>query len=181
MIEALAAKAGMMLVLGIIAKILVTIFVAWVVIRVACHFVQRIFQKSARLGVGTPMRAETLRHLIDNVIKVAVCFIAVVTILSFLGVNVTSILATAGVLGLAIGFGAQTLVKDVISGFFIILENQYAIGEHVKVKGFEGYVEAIEMRVTRLRGLNGEEIIFANSAVTDVVNLSRGYVEPTEA
>ena len=82
-------------------------------------------------------------------------------ILSNLGVNVSAILAGAGIVGLAVGFGAQSLVKDIITGFFIIFEDQFAVGDHVRIGQFEGDVEVIGLRTTKIKSWTGEVHIIA--------------------
>jgi moderate conductance mechanosensitive channel len=98
-------------------------------------------------------------------------------ILPVLGVNMGPLLASAGVAGLAIGFGAQTLVHDVINGFFILLENQYAVGDMVRVAGVKGTVEVMTMRNTTLRDDDGTLHIVPNSEIKIVSNLTRDWAQ----
>jgi small conductance mechanosensitive channel len=93
-------------------------------------------------------------------------------VLSAISINVTGLLAGAGVLGLAIGFGAQNLVRDVITGFFIIFEDQFSVGDYVRIGQSEGTVEEIGLRTTKLKGINGEIHIFPNGTIIEVVNFS---------
>lgn len=160
-------------VLTVLLKSVCTLLGAWLLIRFGRFLANKFFQRRLVNHLVSDGRLLTLKKLVDNVINTVIMFIAVVTILGFLGINVASILAAAGVLGLAVGFGAQTLVKDVISGFFLILENQIAVGERVTINSFEGYVEAVEMRVTRVKGLKGELFIVPNGSITQVINYSR--------
>lgn len=167
--EAMPVLSNFLIIFG---KSLLALILAWVIIRICRSLTRRLFTKHL-VRVANCNRVETLKRMIDNIITCVVLFIAIVTILGFFGVNVASILAAAGVLGVAIGFGAQTLVKDTISGFFLILENQIAVGERVKINSFEGYVEAVEMRITRVKGINGELFIVPNGSITQVINYSR--------
>jgi len=119
------------------------------------------------------LRARTLAGLLRSVCVYILFFIIGVMILRALGVDPVPLLTTAGVLGLAVGFGAQKLVKDVISGFFILLENQYAVGEKVTICSITGVVEEIGMRTTRIRDEEDNLAIIANGDVTRVINHSR--------
>ncbi len=93
--------------------------------------------------------------------------------LSLFGVDITPILAGAGVIGLAIGFGAQSLVKDIVSGLFILVENQYGIGDKIKIGSFEGQVFKITMRSTVLRDDEGRTFYISNGLIKDIVNFSQ--------
>ena len=91
-----------------------------------------------------------------------------------MGITAGSILATAGIGGVALGLGAQTLIKDVFSGFFLLFENQYAVGDFVQIREMEGIVEAITLRTTQFRKWTGEVIIVPNGTIDKVVNYTRG-------
>jgi small-conductance mechanosensitive channel len=120
-------------------------------------------------------RARTLSDLVGNVFRAAVVAIAGVTILGDIGVNTGPILAGAGILGLAIGFGAQTLVKDVISGFFLILEDQVRIGDVAEINGTAGLVQAITLRTIVLRDVRGAMHVFPCGSVNTLANLTKDY------
>ena len=122
-------------------------------------------------------RSETLHNLSKSVIKYTIYFIAFFQILAVLGINTTSIIASAGILSVAIGFGAQNLVKDIITGFFIILEGQFDVGDYVKINNLaaniaEGEVLALGMRSTKILSKTGEVHFIPNSAINQVVNYS---------
>ena len=119
-------------------------------------------------------RSNTINSILQSVIKYVVYFIGGLMALDVLGVNYTPVLASAGVVGVAVGFGAQSLVKDVIAGFFVILEDSYRVGEYVKLGSVTGFVEEIGLRVTKLRDWGKELRIIPNGQVVDVVNYSRG-------
>ncbi len=89
-------------------------------------------------------------------------------------ISTTSLLATAGIGGLAIGFGAQSLVKDIITGFFILLEDQYSVGDYIQTGSYDGVVEELGLRVTKLRAFSGELHIIPNSNIQIVTNKTRG-------
>lgn len=154
-------------------SIAVTVLLAFVFDRFICHIIDRIF--SGEVTVGQNNRRITLKRVLKNVTHYVVSFVACIIVLSDLGVNVASILAAAGVIGLAVSFGAQSLIKDIFAGFFIIFEDQYGVGEYVTVnKKFTGVVELVGLRTTELRGDQGELIIIPNGSITDVVNYCRG-------
>ncbi len=119
-------------------------------------------------------RADTLGDILKNLFKYIFTFIAGMTILDLFNVNTTSILATAGVGGLAIGFGAQSLVKDVITGFFILLEDQYLVGDYISIASYEGIVEELGIRTTKLRDFSGDLHIIPNGEIKIVSNRNRG-------
>jgi small-conductance mechanosensitive channel len=120
-------------------------------------------------------RTRTLTSLVANVANVFIVTTASLMILSELHVNTTPILASAGILGLAVGFGAQTLVKDVISGFFMILENQIRVGDAVELNGVSGLVETLHLRTVVLRDIRGAVHVFPCGAITTITNLTKDY------
>lgn len=138
-------------------------------------FRQRIAQRlDAREQVR---RAETIGRVFRYIVSVSLSLIAGVLILSELGVSIAPILGAAGVVGLAIGFGAQSLVKDYFTGFFILLENQLTTGDVVEIGGKAGLVEDVTLRFVRLRDYDGNVHYVPNSLITTVTNMSRGYAQ----
>ncbi|MDD4335566.1 MAG: mechanosensitive ion channel family protein [Desulfotomaculaceae bacterium] len=119
-------------------------------------------------------RTETLKKLLLSVITYIIFFIAFIMVLQIFNVNTSAILASAGILGLAVGFGAQNLVKDVISGFFILFENQFNVGEYVVIDEVEGTVEEIGLRTCKIRQWTGQLNIIPNGEITRVTNYNRG-------
>ncbi|HSH23975.1 MAG TPA: mechanosensitive ion channel family protein, partial [Massilibacterium sp.] len=111
-------------------------------------------------------------RLIQNVVTYVIYFIALIMILEELNVPVKSLLAGAGIVGLAVGFGAQSLVKDIITGFFIVFEDQFAVGDYVRIGEFEGTVEEIGLRTTKIKSWTGEVHILPNSSIIEVTNFS---------
>ena len=157
-----------------IIKIILIWIVANILIRVGSFLIRSFFDSQARSRVSiNKTKNETLKALIKSILRYTVYFIAVLMVLGELGVNTSSILATAGIGGLAIGFGAQSLVKDVISGFFIIFEDQYGVGDFVKIQDITGTVEEIGLRITKIRGFKGDINIIPNGQITVVTNYSR--------
>lgn len=125
-------------------------------------------------------RSETLHKLIRSAIRYTIYFIAFFQILSTLGINTTSIVASAGIASVAIGFGAQSLVKDIISGFFIILEGQFDVGDEVKLYNqaafiASGSVMSLGLRSTKIRSGNGEIYFIPNGSINQVINYSLTY------
>ena len=125
-------------------------------------------------------RSETLHKLVKSAVRYTIYFIAFFQVLSILGVNTTSIVAIAGIASVAIGFGAQSLVKDIISGFFIILEGQFDVGDNVKIYNQAafiagGYVMSLGLRSTKIRSKDGEVYFIPNGTINQVVNYSLMY------
>lgn len=142
------------------------ILISRLAIKVIKLSIDRLFAKT----VEQKPRSKTLVVLMKNVLGYVVTFIAVVMILEKIGINTSSLLAAAGILGIAIGFGAQNLVTDVVTGFFILLENQYVIGDFVTVSGVSGIVEEIGLRVTKVRDFGGQLHIVPNGHIKQVTN-----------
>ena len=140
------------------------------------RWVERLIpEKDPLQAAEVKKRAQTLGNTLRDALLVAFSFIALLMILGELGIQLGPLLATAGIGALAIGFGAQSLVKDVINGFFIILENQYRIGDAIDVAGVSGMVESLTLRRTVLRDLEGRVHIIPNGEIKIVSNLSKEW------
>ncbi len=168
-------SSGELNVLGKMLKILVII----IGIRIVISLTNKLIDKALRNKKGTNFflnnrRANTIGQILKKAMKYILYFIGVVMVLDMFNINTNSILATAGIGGLAIGFGAQSLVKDIITGFFILLEDQYAVGDYVKIESLEGTVEELGLRVTKLRDFSGELHIIPNGRIQVVTNKTRG-------
>ncbi|EGL18185.1 mechanosensitive ion channel family protein [Paenibacillus sp. HGH0039] len=156
-----------------IVEIIVIYVLSRLIIKVADKLVNRMMETREKSPLKfDPRRTATIGKLIHNIISYVVNFITILLILAQVGINLGPILAGAGVLGLAIGFGAQSLVKDVITGFFIIFEDQFAVGDVIQVDTFRGTVEQIGIRVTRLRSWTGEVHFIPNGNIKQVTNYS---------
>ncbi|MEB7824651.1 mechanosensitive ion channel family protein [Staphylococcus chromogenes] len=158
--------------------VLIYVLVAFLVTRILNKIIAQFFKVNNK-SKKTPRakRSKTLITLVQNVVGYLVWFITGTTILSKFGISVESILAGAGVVGLAIGFGAQTLVKDIITGFFIIFENQFDVGDYVSIKNngspiAEGTVKSIGLRSTRIMSITGELSTIPNGTMSEVTNFS---------
>lgn len=121
---------------------------------------------------GNKKRIITLGSLITWVIRVIIGISAVVWVLRVLNIDPSPFIAGAGILGLAISFGSQNLIRDMINGFFIILENQYDIGDEVRIGAIQGVVEDLTLRVTRIRDDSGALYTIPNSSISQVANLT---------
>jgi small conductance mechanosensitive channel len=120
-------------------------------------------------------RSNTLSAILRSLGKVVILFLAAMIVLSKLGLNVAPILASAGIVGLAVGFGAQSLVKDVISGFFILVEDQFGVSDVIEVGGQTGTVEKMNLRITQIRNQHGQLITIPNGEIKTVINHSKEW------
>lgn len=120
-------------------------------------------------------RARTLASLLDNIGLVAIVTVTAITLLGTFGVRIEALLASVGILGLAVSFGAQSLVRDVISGAFILLEGQFGIGDVIRVGDISGAVEKITLRTTILRDVRGVLHIVPNGEITRISNMTKAW------
>ena len=118
-------------------------------------------------------RAKTLGNIIKSIGNIVIYSVILFMVLNLSGVDIRPVLASAGIIGLAIGFGAQSLVKDFVSGLFILIENQYGIGDKVKIGNFEGDVIKITMRSTALMDNEKKVYYISNGLIKDVINMSQ--------
>jgi small conductance mechanosensitive channel len=135
----------------------------------------RISSRQAHTDLEWQRRAATIGGLLSNIVTVVIGFVAVLMVLRELGVDIMPILTGAGIAGLAIGFGAQNLVRDVISGFFLILEDQVRVGDLAKINGVTGIIEQNSLRTIVLRDPEGAVQVFPNGTVGTLANLSKHY------
>jgi len=159
---------------NLIATIVLILAGGMVLIKIGNASIKQFFDLRQRNGSEIQPRERTLIHLLESCARYGIYFIMAVTILDRFGVPVLAILSTAGVLGVGVAFGAQSLFKDVISGFFILLENQYSVGEFIGTQGVEGFVEQVTLRCTYLRDFAGQLHILPNGSIGTVTNHSRG-------
>jgi len=160
----------------------ITIIIILVVAKIALSVINKLIEKSL-----TPLkksknykkrisRANTLIPLLQSVSKYVIYFITGVIVLRELGIDTTAIIASAGVVGLAIGFGAQSLVKDVISGAFLLFEGVISVGDSINVGEHSGTVEVIGLRNIHLRKFSGELRVIPNGEVTNFGNFNKGFM-----
>jgi small-conductance mechanosensitive channel len=160
-------------------RVVLIAFLAYALIRIMALVVQRF---EHRVGEGTTVdalerakRARTLGSLVQKVTSIAICSAAVLMILDEFDVSITPVLTGAGIAGLAVGFGAQTLVRDIISGFFMLLEDQVRVGDVASINGVGGLVEQINLRTIVLRDEEGAVHVFPNGAITTLANRTKDY------
>jgi small conductance mechanosensitive channel len=139
------------------------------------HLQHRLGYRHAQTDLEWQRRASTLSGILTSLVTVTVWFVAVLMVLRELAIDVVPILTGAGIAGLAIGFGAQNLVRDVISGFFIILEDQVRVGDLARINGTGGVVEEINLRTIVLRDGEGAVQVFPNGTITALANLSKQF------
>lgn len=160
-------------------KIFLIIIGTLIVIKSAQIFSTRLFEtiilRKRKEDDEFKKRTDTLNSILRYVINISIVVIAVVMIMGELGIEIGPILAAAGVLGLAVGFGAQSLVKDIISGFFIFLEDQIRVGDVVQIAGKAGIVERLNLKMTILRDLAGNVHFVPNGEIAVVTNMTKGF------
>jgi small conductance mechanosensitive channel len=164
-----------------VPKIVLVTILAFVVIRVLRLVTAKVAALQIRkLPPGMrEQQVRTLASVITSIGVFLVIFVAALEVLPLLGLNLGPLLASAGVAGLAIGFGAQTLVHDFINGFFILLENQYDIGDNIRIAGVKGVVEEMTLRRTVLRDDDGTVHTVPNNQITIVSNTTRDWSQFT--
>jgi small conductance mechanosensitive channel len=168
------AQSGLRIVLVLVAGYLCVRFLRLALQRLEDVLI-RTGEKTELVAGATRKRVTTLTGLLLTLCFVAVWAIVVVICLDQIGLDVTPILAGAGIVGLAVGFGAQNLVRDVISGFFLVLENQVRVGDVAVVNGTGGIVEAITFRTIVLRDLAGVVHVVPNGTITTLANMTKGW------
>lgn len=163
-------------------RIALVLFLAWlgmyILKKILSKFERHLLEQSStndELPSESEKRVETLIHLIRQAAFILLWVTTTLIILKEIGVDVTPVLASAGIVGLAVGFGAQNLVRDFISGFFFILENQVRVGDVAVVNGTGGLVENVNFRTIVLRDLSGIVHIFPNGTVTTLSNLTNNW------
>jgi small conductance mechanosensitive channel len=156
----------------VIIAVVIAIFFS-VMNRVLTKF-RRVYE--GRLSTGAQLqRADTLTHVMRDIVRIVIVFIGSMMILAEVGVDLKPLLAAAGIGGLAIGFGAQSLVKDIISGFFILLEDSVRVGDVVEIAGVGGLVEDVKLRTITLRDLSGNVHVVPAGAIDKVKNMTKIY------
>jgi moderate conductance mechanosensitive channel len=159
------------------ARVLATIALAWLLHRLILHFV-RAYGRTAGSDPAhaeQSRRTETLARVFKNLATVVIVTVAGALILKEFSISATPILGAAGVIGIALGFGAQSLMKDYVAGFFLLFENQVARGDVIEVAGKSGTVEDVRLRYVQLRDYDGNVHFVPNGLITTVTNSSRGY------
>jgi moderate conductance mechanosensitive channel len=162
-------------------RVLVVLVVAFILVRLLRSVTRRLDKFGQNISTGERAhqmhQLRTLAGVIYSVGVAVIFFLAAMQILPLLGLDIKPLLASAGIAGLAIGFGAQTLVKDVINGFFILVEDQYHLGDVVQIAGVKGTVEDMTLRRTALRDGDGSLHFIPNSEIKVVSNLTRDWTQ----
>lgn len=159
-----------------IGGVLLSLFAAWMFIR----FVSKRIEHWGDDGIehlhsAREQRARTAAKLVRNVSRAVLTVVGVLMLLNQFGFNMSPLLASAGVVGLAVSFGSQSLVRDFVTGFFLQLEHQFALGDVIRIGGVEGTVENITLRLVYLRDGNGALHIIPNGQIAQVTNLTRSW------
>ena len=155
--------AGAVLIAGLLLLKLGRIIIAW------------IARRHGKKNLAASQRSQTFRSIVSSIFSYIVFFVMVWAILYLFGVDVTSLLAAAGVVGIAIAFGAQTMVKDLLAGLFIWGEHSFSVGDLVSINGQDGIVESITIRTTSIRNYNGNVHTIPNGDIRTFTNMSRSF------
>jgi small-conductance mechanosensitive channel len=160
-------------------RVVLIVLISWLVVRISRSAAERIERELARGAsldvIERTRRAQTLGRLVQNVLAVLVSAIALLMILRELGVDIMPMVTGAGIVGVALGFGAQYLVRDIIAGFFLIYENQVRVGDVAAINGVGGLIEEVNLRTTVLRDNEGAVHVFQNGAINALANRSKDY------
>ena len=157
--------------------ILIILVLSKILLEAMSHFINKAFSNKMDEDGYRKVRIETLSKNLYTVIRFIVGFIIVMIILDMLGINTRSIIATAGIGGVAIAFGAQTLVKDIVTGIIIVVDDTFRVGDWIIAGGVEGTVETLGMRHTKIRDYDGSLHTIPNSQITNVQNLNSGPIK----
>lgn len=149
---------------------IITITISFIAYSIIKNMIKSFFK--LKINKLDQRKSKTLRSLITNVMKYLIIFIDIMIILEIFGISTTGFFASLGVIGVVVGLALQDILKDLLSGISIILENQYAVGDVVTIDGFKGEIIFLGLRITKLKGPNGEIKIVSNRNVIDVINHS---------
>ncbi len=166
-----------------ILEIIFVILLGWIVKKIVYRIIERIIRRKQKHNVTDKdfRKTETVLTLMKSITKYLLIFFVTVAILSIIGLKdtVASVIATAGIGGIAIGIGANALIKDTIAGFFILLDDEFAVGDTVKIGDIEGVVESIAIRTTRVKLADNSLASIPNGEITTVYNYSRDNYQIT--
>jgi small-conductance mechanosensitive channel len=160
-------------------SIVIIVVVSFIILRLLRTFVGKLIARVQASPDQTPremqQKAQTLANVVESTGRFIVITVAGMMILTNLGFDIAPLIASAGIAGLALGLGAQSLIKDTINGFFILMENHFAVGDVITVGAESGTVEEITLRRTVIRAVNGSQIIVPNGEIRTVENQSKGW------
>ncbi|WP_010648040.1 mechanosensitive ion channel family protein [Oceanobacillus massiliensis] len=168
----LAEVAGV--VVPVVVQIILLLILYAIVAPIGKKLIERALNKASARQNASPGRMKTLEKLLINLFSYAMIFILIVMILTAIGIEIGPLIAGAGVVGLAIAFGAQGLVSDIVTGFFVLLERQLEVDDYVTTAGYDGVVEEIGLRTTKIRSFDGTLNYVPNRYIEGVANHSRG-------
>lgn len=169
-----ASKTGSFIILRAIA-IIITLAAVVLVIETSQFISDYLLREKKNGSKPVTQKTKTLVLIVRTSIKIAVCLVGGIVLLDRLGVNTTPILAGAGIIGLAVGFGSQTLVKDLINGLFILLEESLRVGDYADLGKNQGNVETIGLRTVKLRDVHGNFHVVPNSSIDTITNMSKEF------
>src|SRR5215207_2776928 len=159
-----------------VAGVIVGALVLWLLIRLIAQRIERWGDDGRpEMHTAREQRAKTMAKLFRHVGRTVLVVVTVLLVLGQLGLNIAPLLASAGVVGLAVSFGSQSLVRDFVTGFFLQLEHQFALGDVIRIGAFEGTVENITLRVVYLRDASGALHIIPNGQISQVTNMTRAW------
>lgn len=142
---------------------------------IVSKMINQISKFDIKQSKGLDKRKTTIISLIKNIIKYIIAIIVLIMILNLYGINTTSIIASLGVVSLVIGLAFQDIIKDFLAGVFMIFDNQYAVGDYVKINGFTGQVISLGLKTTKIKSYTGEVMCLSNSSFTEVINYSLNH------
>ena len=157
-----------------IISVLIVLILCFITLKLVHKIIRKFLNSNKNKLKRNPAKLETLSRIFYSVIRIIIIFIAITMILDIFGINTSSLIATAGIGGIAIALGAQTLIADFVKGVLIIFDDKLRVGEWVSCSGVEGTVEEVNLRITKIRDYNGSLHIIPNSNITNVQNYNRG-------
>ncbi|MEY8763271.1 MULTISPECIES: mechanosensitive ion channel family protein [Clostridium] len=162
----------------VVFKVILILISMYLIIKIGNIIIKRYVSKQKNFKISlNDKKAKTIGAILKSVLKYSVYFFGIFTIISVISpkISITG-LTFAGIGGVAVGFGAQNIIKDIINGFFILFEDQFSVGDYVSIDDKSGIVESIELRITKIRDFNGDLHIIPNGLITKVTNHSKGNV-----
>lgn len=157
-----------------IISVLIVLILCFITLKLVHKIIRKFLNSNKNKLKRNPAKLETLSRIFYSVIRIIIIFIAITMILDIFGINTSSLIATAGIGGIAIALGAQTVIADFVKGVLIIFDDKLRVGEWVACSGVEGTVEEVNLRITKIRDYNGSLHIIPNSNITNVQNYNRG-------
>lgn len=162
-------------ILGDIIIIILILVITKIAIKITKALIDKFFDEKDKFKLHLEEnRVNTLKSILKSLVTYSIYFVAYASIFEIIGIPIKALITAAGIGGLAIGFGAQNLVKDIITGFFILFEDQFGVGDYIEVDGKTGVVEEMALRITKIRDFSGDLHIIPNGSINKVTNRCRG-------